>query len=267
MEGLKPLLILKYEALFALCAKNGITIQFVQGLRSMAEQAVLYAKGRDANGNVIDQGSVVTNAKPGQSMHNYGVAFDVCVVVNGQEDWNMDYPDLWEKMGELGESIGLEWGGHWTGWQDHPHFQLVFGHIWQDFEAGTVNMDLYAVPAAGTENQVASAPPAPVAAPQAAPAPKAAMINPAFTHTLTYGMQGSDQVRLLQDFLKQQGDMPSSVPSTGNYMDHTRAAVLAWQLRNQVDAEANLLQLNGDSFGPKSIARAKALYAQAGGTN
>lgn len=147
MQGLKPLLVAKYSQLYQLCLANGITIKFTEGLRSIAEQNALFAKGRSAAGNVIDSSLIVTNAKGGQSMHNYGVAFDVVVVVGGVEDWDMHYPALWTKMGKLGESIGLEWGGDWAGTlQDHPHFQITFGHTWQDFENGKVDYSMYKEP-------------------------------------------------------------------------------------------------------------------------
>ena len=54
-------------------AKNelGIKLLITSTLRDNECQAKLYAKGRTA------PGPKVTNAKPGQSFHNYGVAFDV----------------------------------------------------------------------------------------------------------------------------------------------------------------------------------------------
>ncbi|MDA7028670.1 M15 family metallopeptidase, partial [Bacillus sp. CLL-7-23] len=50
--------------------KEGIYVQMTSGYRSFAEQNKLYAKGRTASGKIV------TNAKAGQSNHNYGLAVD-----------------------------------------------------------------------------------------------------------------------------------------------------------------------------------------------
>ncbi|HVG34723.1 MAG TPA: peptidoglycan-binding protein, partial [Pyrinomonadaceae bacterium] len=49
-------------------AKAGMQIEVVQGLRTFAEQDALFAQGR------TKPGKVVTNARGGQSNHNYGLA-------------------------------------------------------------------------------------------------------------------------------------------------------------------------------------------------
>lgn len=54
--------------------------------------------------------------------HAWGLAFDVC-----KNSANVPYPQditWWQKVGEVGESLGLEWGGRWQGFVDRPHFQL-----------------------------------------------------------------------------------------------------------------------------------------------
>ena len=172
-EGLKPLLISKYSELYQLCQKNGVPIRFVQGYRSPDAQAALWQQGRDSSGNVTDPSAIVTNAKPGQSMHNYGIAFDVVEVLpDGTEDWGMSKPGNWDLMGRLGESIGLEWGGDWTGWQDHPHFQMTFGHAWQDFFENKVDYSLYDIKAVPAQVPLQAAQPEqPVQPVQAAPVP------------------------------------------------------------------------------------------------
>lgn len=58
-------------------AKQGLSVRATQALRSWAEQAKLYAKGRTA------PGARVTNAAPGTSWHNYGLAFDFGVFTAG----------------------------------------------------------------------------------------------------------------------------------------------------------------------------------------
>src|ERR1019366_7994694 len=73
-------------------AGKRITIRVGQGLRTWAEQQSLWQEGRDGNGNVIDDAKVVTNARPGYSWHNFGLAVDVCPFDNGIPDWNRAHP-------------------------------------------------------------------------------------------------------------------------------------------------------------------------------
>ncbi|WP_438712313.1 M15 family metallopeptidase [Aquimarina muelleri] len=96
----------------------GIQLRVTSALRTWEEQTRLYNKGRSA------PGKRVTNARAGQSYHNYGLAFDVVEIKNGKAIWNN--PN-WQKIGELGKSIGFEWGGDWKKMVDKPHFQMRFG--------------------------------------------------------------------------------------------------------------------------------------------
>jgi len=50
------------------------TLRFTHTLRTHAEQDKLYAQGRTV------KGSIVTNARGGQSYHNYGLAIDICLL-------------------------------------------------------------------------------------------------------------------------------------------------------------------------------------------
>lgn len=126
IKQLHPELQKKIVQLQELCAANGIAIGISECVRTVAEQDALYAKGRTA------AGSIVTNCKGStySSMHQWGVAFDfyLKVDVDGDGQWTDDiYNDasgLFEKVGKLGQSIGLEWGGAWKSPVDKPHFQL-----------------------------------------------------------------------------------------------------------------------------------------------
>jgi len=113
--------------------KNRINqdIAIIQTLRTVKEQNALYAQGRTT------PGEIVTHARGGYSMHHYGVAFDICPLVNGKLDWN-NIP-LFEKIGPIGESIGLEWGGHWKTIIDRPHYQYAAGYDIEDFRTEKVD--------------------------------------------------------------------------------------------------------------------------------
>jgi hypothetical protein len=115
------------EQLILKCKEQGIVIIPVQTLRTIEEQNKLYAQGRTI------AGKIVTNAKGGASYHNYGLAFDVAVVENGKINWT---PVLYDKVGEIGKSIGLEWGGDFKKIKDKPHFQYCFGLSIKDLLSG-----------------------------------------------------------------------------------------------------------------------------------
>lgn len=92
----------------------------VQGTRTMEEQRTIYEQGRGK------PGPVVTAAEPGDSYHNYGLAFDAAPKAYlSLPDWNPQGP-AWEILGRIGESLGLEWGGRWST-PDKPHFQVPSG--------------------------------------------------------------------------------------------------------------------------------------------
>jgi peptidoglycan L-alanyl-D-glutamate endopeptidase CwlK len=85
--------------------------------RSLAEQQVLYNQGRTTPGKVI------TKAKPGESAHNFGLAFDGAPLIGGKIDWDSDNP-IWTRYGLIAAAVGLEWAGNWTSFKEYPHIQL-----------------------------------------------------------------------------------------------------------------------------------------------
>ena len=86
---------------------------------------MLYAKGRTTP--PLGKANIVTNARGGQSWHNFGLAFDIVVLDTiGKEDWDIRHP-AWKAVAALGKSVGLEWGGDWVSFKDYPHFQYTAG--------------------------------------------------------------------------------------------------------------------------------------------
>ena len=94
-------------------------IRIAQGLRTFAEQDALYSQGRNGN-----SGKIVTNAKGGQSYHNYGVAFDIVNIVGNEVNYDFD----WQQVSDIGKECGFEWGGDWVSIPDKPHFQITYGY-------------------------------------------------------------------------------------------------------------------------------------------
>jgi peptidoglycan LD-endopeptidase CwlK len=99
-------------------------LEIVQGLRSWNQQQTLWLKGRDADGNIVDEGQVVTNARPGHSWHEFAMAVD-CVPRSllTQLGWNPESP-LWATITAIAESYGLTCGACWMH-KDLPHLQLT----------------------------------------------------------------------------------------------------------------------------------------------
>jgi len=99
-------------------------IRITQGLRTFDEQAQLYAIGR------TKAGKKVTNAKAGQSIHNYGLAVDMCLIIDGKtaswdtaKDWDNDKIADWYECVKIFAKHGWEWGGNWKTFKDLPHFE------------------------------------------------------------------------------------------------------------------------------------------------
>ncbi|HAC2868673.1 TPA_asm: alkaline phosphatase, partial [Listeria monocytogenes] len=100
-------------------AKKGIYLCVAQGYRSSAEQNALYAQGR------TKPGAVVTNAKGGQSNHNYGVAVDLCLYTSDGKNviWEST-TSRWKTVVSAMKAEGFAWGGDWKSFKDYPHFEL-----------------------------------------------------------------------------------------------------------------------------------------------
>lgn len=114
------------------CAAAGIEIIVTSTYRDAASQDALYAQGRTAPGRIV------TNARAGQSWHNYGLAFDVVPLRAGKPVWGATGADLalWRRVGEIGKRCGLEWAGEWVRFREYPHFQWTGGLTLADLQAG-----------------------------------------------------------------------------------------------------------------------------------
>ncbi|ELS9139459.1 N-acetylmuramoyl-L-alanine amidase family protein [Listeria monocytogenes] len=100
-------------------AKQGIYLCVAQGYRSKTEQNALYAQGR------TKPGSIVTNAKGGQSNHNFGVAVDLCLYSSdGKKVIWESTTSRWKKVVAAMKAEGFKWGGDWKSFKDYPHFEL-----------------------------------------------------------------------------------------------------------------------------------------------
>lgn len=111
---------------------QGLDARVISGTRTYAEQTALYRQGRS------EPGKIVTNAKAGQSWHNFGMAWDIGLFDNGRY-----VTAVGPYNGAAKHAIlpGIQWGGHWTKFNDPPHYQVTEGHptvsaMRMHFEAG-----------------------------------------------------------------------------------------------------------------------------------
>jgi len=126
----------KATAFLDACRHAGVELIVTCTMRSNAEQEALYAQGRKPLDEVnrlrklaglsalTGKPRIVTNAKPGQSKHNSGRAFDVVLLDDaGKPVWD-DRDERWQLIGEIGKQCGLVWAGTWKTFKEYPHFEV-----------------------------------------------------------------------------------------------------------------------------------------------
>lgn len=100
--------------LLARCVEAGIAVAIVNTRRTAEEQAANLARGV----------SWVTHSK-----HQDGLAIDIApyeiYAENGTDklNWDAESP-VWDKLGRIGEQVGLRWGGRWIV-KDLGHFEMI----------------------------------------------------------------------------------------------------------------------------------------------
>ena len=119
LDDLLPVVKVKVQQFLDKAKAEGIDLLVTSTYRDNESQNVLYAQGRTTGG------TKVTNAKAGQSFHNWRCAVDVVPIVNGKAVWND--VNTWARVGVIGKSVGLEWAGDWKKFKEFPHFQYTKG--------------------------------------------------------------------------------------------------------------------------------------------
>lgn len=81
-----------------------IPFRLFEGFRSPQRQRELYAQGRTM------PGGIVTRSKPWRSYHQYGLATDFVLYIDGKWSWDDTgkRKAWWERLHELARSVGLE---------------------------------------------------------------------------------------------------------------------------------------------------------------
>ena len=118
LDTLHPYLARKLGEALEQCHREGLEVYLFEGFRSHARQQALYNQGR----NDIP-GRRVTNARPGKSWHQFGLAVDLVFKSNGVWKWSGDY----DAVGKIMEAHEFEWGRRWRTFPEDAHFQMRFG--------------------------------------------------------------------------------------------------------------------------------------------
>lgn len=127
VEDLNPKVRALCESFLLKCKSEGIDVIITSTYRDNESQNALYAQGRTI------PGQKVTNARGGESFHNYKVAFDFAPIINGKPSW--DDPKIFENCGRIAESLGLEWAGRWKTFKELAHCQYTGGLTIKDLQA------------------------------------------------------------------------------------------------------------------------------------
>jgi peptidoglycan L-alanyl-D-glutamate endopeptidase CwlK len=129
LEDLLPKVKAMAERFIEECDKQGIDVLITSTYRDNESQNALYNQGRTT------PGKIVTNAKAGQSYHNYRCALDFVPLVNGKPNWNDT--KLFTKCGVIAESCGFSWSGRWKGkLRELAHVQFTNGLKLADLQKG-----------------------------------------------------------------------------------------------------------------------------------
>jgi peptidoglycan L-alanyl-D-glutamate endopeptidase CwlK len=129
LDDLNPKVKKLAEQFIKACRDAGIDILIYSTYRDAESQNELYAQGR------TKPGRIVTNAKAGFSYHNWRCAFDFVPIVNGKARW--DDSATYALCGNIGEDLGFEWAGRWSGkLKEVAHMQFTGGLSIFDFQKG-----------------------------------------------------------------------------------------------------------------------------------
>ena len=135
IQKLHPSLRLEMKKIIDECnlnLKGRAQVRISHGLRTFAEQEALYNQGRTT------PGKKVTNAKAGQSVHNYASAVDIVLIIDGKtaswnilKDWDYDGIADWDECVKIFAKYHYSWGGSWQSFKDFSHFEKIGMNNWR----------------------------------------------------------------------------------------------------------------------------------------
>lgn len=115
LDKLHPVVREKVQALITQLDKENIPLRLFEGYRFPQRQHQLYSKGRTT------PGKRVTKADAWSSYHQYGMACDFVLYIDGKWSWQTrgKYAKYWKRYQEIGVEVGLKP----LSWE-LPHLQL-----------------------------------------------------------------------------------------------------------------------------------------------
>ncbi|WP_375089718.1 M15 family metallopeptidase [Peribacillus sp. RS7] len=130
-SGMNPVVNEAILEVVKLAYEVGIFVQITAGYRSFLEQKELYEQGRTNKSKPI-----VTYARAGQSLHNYGLAVDFVIVSDDGKRalWTED--EKWTRVAAIAKSLGFVWGGDFELFRDLPHLGMSGGLSTRDLQKG-----------------------------------------------------------------------------------------------------------------------------------
>ena len=127
--SLSPLYLPFYDAL---CAELPAEWKPIQGVRTFSEQNALYEQGRTTVGpnptEANPLGSTVTDARGGESPHNYGCATDWILFKGTNPLWLPKRDPRWKPYFDACDKLGLKKGADFG---DRPHNELAITVSWR----------------------------------------------------------------------------------------------------------------------------------------
>jgi hypothetical protein len=105
-----------FEQLLQNCAKAGVPCRVVDIIRTPTQQ-----EQKLKDGVSWTQHSMHLP----QPLEDKSKAIDIVplsILTEHKPNWDPTHPD-WQKIGPIGEALGLEWGGRWKEHPDPSHFQ------------------------------------------------------------------------------------------------------------------------------------------------
>jgi peptidoglycan L-alanyl-D-glutamate endopeptidase CwlK len=146
IELLAPTTREKVEKMVHFLDSEKIPYRIIETLRTAATQTAYYAQGREPLESVnakrkaaglqplIESDNKYKITWTLKSNHLSGHAIDIVPMVDGKVPWNINTDKIasaYKRLGEIGESVGLSWGGRWKPLdkfgigKDAPHFEEV----------------------------------------------------------------------------------------------------------------------------------------------
>ena len=99
--------------------------------RSFERSDALYnqpfdGKDNDGDGKIDEADEKVTTVSGGGSNHNFHLALDFVLEINGKMSWVVD--KNWMIVVKCFKEEGFVWGGDWKSFKDYPHLEKTFGY-------------------------------------------------------------------------------------------------------------------------------------------